>query len=90
LAAVMDELQAGRLHAAALVDPVVERCIALARGKPSLEPQELRRASRIIECTAQALARSGLWPDVSTRPSASLLFTTRSSAVEAAQAQGAM
>jgi len=68
LAAVMEDMQAGRLRAAPLVDPTVERCIALVLGKTTLEPHGLWHASQIIKRTAWELARSGRWSDATIEP----------------------
>lgn len=63
LAAVLDDVQAGRLHAVPLTRPSIERCVALVLGKTPLEPQGLWHASQIIKRTAWDLARAGRWPD---------------------------
>jgi len=68
LAAVAEDMQAGRLRAVPLVDPIVERCIALVLGKTAMEPHGLWHASQIIKRTAWELARSGHWSDATTEP----------------------
>lgn len=63
LAAVMEDVEEGRLHAVPLANPSIERCIALVLGKTPLEPHGLWHSSQIIRRTAMELARTGRWPD---------------------------
>lgn len=69
LAAVIEDVQAARLRAVPLVDPTVERCIALTLGKTSVEPHGLWHASQVIREKARELARSGHWTDATVEPS---------------------
>nr|MBF0685205.1 LysR family transcriptional regulator [Pseudomonas sp.] len=63
LAAVKEDVEAGRLHAIPLKNPTIERCVALVLGKTPVEPDGLWQTSQIIKRTATDLARTGRWPD---------------------------
>lgn len=68
LAAVMEDVQAGRLHAVPLTNPEIERCIALVLGKTPLEPNGLWHSGQIIRRTVRELVASGRWPDARPEP----------------------
>lgn len=68
LAAVLKDVQEGKLHAARLEHPVVERCIALACSKQEARLAALQHVGDLIKHTVLDLARSGRWPGVAVRP----------------------
>ncbi len=71
-AAVMEDVEAGRLHAVPLANPQIERCIALVLGKTPLEPHGLWHSGQAIRRTVRELADSGRWPDVRPEPAAAV------------------
>ena len=63
LAAVADEVAAGRLKAYRLVEPEVRRSVGLVLGRTRTPPAALWEAARLVRAQAAALVESGAWPD---------------------------
>ena len=63
LAAVADEVAAGRLKAYRLVEPEVRRSVGLVLGRTRTPPAALWEAARLVRAQAAALVQSGAWPD---------------------------
>jgi LysR family nitrogen assimilation transcriptional regulator len=63
LAAVSDDVAAGRLRSYPLANPEVRRSVALVLGKTPVELASLRETSRIIKERVTHLVRTGAWPD---------------------------
>jgi LysR family nitrogen assimilation transcriptional regulator len=63
LAAVSEDVNAGRLKSYPLANPEVRRSVALVLGKTPVELASLWETSRIIKQRVADLVRSGAWPD---------------------------
>lgn len=63
LAAVADEVAAGRLKAYRLAEPDVRRNVGLVLGRTRTPPAALWEAARLVRAQAAALVQSGAWPD---------------------------
>lgn len=63
LAAVADEVAAGRLKAYRLVEPEVRRSVGLVLGRTRTPPAALWEVARLVRAQAAALVQSGAWPD---------------------------
>lgn len=63
LAAVADEVAAGRLKSFRLIDPEVRRRVAIVQGRNRATPPGLWEALRLVRTTAAELVASGAWPD---------------------------
>lgn len=63
LAAVSEDVTAGRLKSYPLANPEVRRSVALVLGKTQVELASLLETSRIIKGRVADLVRSGAWPD---------------------------
>ena len=63
LAAVADEVAAGRLKAYRLVEPEVRRSVGLVLGRTRTPPAALWEAARLVRAQAVAQVASGAWPD---------------------------
>ena len=63
LAAVSEDVTAGRLKSYPLANPEVRRSVALVLGKTQVELASLWETKRIIKERVADLVRSGAWPD---------------------------
>jgi len=62
LAAVIEDVQGGKLKAFRLTDPPVRRCVSIVLGKTLINPGDLWQISRITREVAFKLVNAGRWP----------------------------
>ena len=63
LAAVIDDVNAGRLKTYRLTEPGISRCVALLMGKTPRDASETWQINQIIRQTVTELVQNRLWPD---------------------------